>query len=205
MPTVSSLRPPLLLVTALLAATACAQDEEPTNTPQPDWHQNAAVLCQQQYSAEECENEQFLEDHFHTGTQSASHRAATRRKQAEQAALRELTLQRACHQSASKSCANASDPDQCAAELAQACSTLATQAALCQQNVLALCATDAAGSACVAQHSAYCPSLAKQPIADLLLKYPKLTLDQQARVANFAQQLDSQSSWFGDLFSWIGL
>ncbi|MDB6063339.1 MAG: hypothetical protein JWM78_3442 [Verrucomicrobiaceae bacterium] len=198
--------PRLLLIAALFSAAAGAQQDETDSTPNLSWRQNTIARCELQYRAEQCWDEQFLEENFHLSTLETAHRTATRRKQLENGALRELTLQHVCNQSISKTCSGASNSAQCETEIIEACRVLQTQAATCLQNAAAQCADNTDPSTCTTQRSAFCPSLQKQSIQVFLAKYPKFTLEQKTRLASASQQLDAQDgSWFPNLFNWLGL
>lgn len=203
MPTI---RPRLLLIAALFSTTVAAQQDENASAPASTWRDGVIARCQQQYSTEQCQDEQFLEDNFHVNSLETAHRTSTRRKQQERSALRELTLQRVCNQSLGNTCAGASNPAQCATEIADACTTLKTQSANCLQNVQSQCATNTDAGTCIKQQSSRCPSIKKQSLDELLTKYPHLTLEQKNRLASASQQMDAQQgSWFPDLLSWLGL
>ena len=202
MPTI---RPHLLLIATLLSATAVAQQADSSANP-ATWREGVIARCQQQFSIEQCQNEQFLEDNFHVTTLEVAHRTAARRAQQERSALRELTLQHFCHQSPNNSCAGAGNPTQCATDIAAACTALQTQSINCQQNVQSLCANATDAGTCTDQRSVRCPSIKQQSLDEILAKYPNLTLEQKSRLAAESQQLDAQGgSWFSNLLSWIGL
>lgn len=202
MPTI---RPYLLLFAAAFATIAGAQQNDSVDAPHATFREGIIASCEQQYSVEQCKDEQFLEDNFHLKSLEVAQRTAARRSQLQRAALRELTLQRACNQSLSNVCGAAEDPQQCATNLVQSCSMLSTQAATCLQNAKTSCATNSS-NACIEQQAARCPSIKKQPIDVLVAKYPKLTLTQKNQLANTAQQLDAtQSNWPTNLLGLLSL
>ncbi len=202
-----TLRSCVLLAAALTTAIANAQqDDNEATTAKLSWRESVIARCAEQYSAAQCQDEQFLEENFHLESLETAHRTAARRNQLEKAALRELTLQRICDKSASGNCAGASDPAQCAVEITQSCQALATQTASCQQNAKLVCATDTTTSNCIKVQSANCPSVKKQSLPDFLAKYPSLTSAQIHHLTYASKQLDAaQGSWFSDLLNWLDL
>jgi hypothetical protein len=212
---VPSIRPPLLLIAALLVAatfstTTRAQSDASADAPadadaKSTFRQSTITRCEQQYSVEQCQDEQFLEDNFHLNSLEVALRAAGRRNQLERDALRELTLQHLCDQSPSSVCAGADDPARCAEEIVQSCTTLATRTANCQQSAKLVCADAAATGACLKQQIAFCPSIKKQKVEELLAKYPQLNLEQKNRVVKTAQEMDGQpSAWLANMVGWLG-
>ncbi|HEY3700143.1 MAG TPA: hypothetical protein VGK97_12465 [Spongiibacteraceae bacterium] len=191
------------LAAALFAITAFAQEERPpTEDSNASWLENTIARCEQQYSAEQCRDQQFLEDNFHVGSLQTAHRVATQRNQQATKALRELTLQRVCNTSPSSSCTGA-DAAQCSVEISQACAVLKAEAAACIQNAKTLCVSSVDPSACVKQQSALCPAADKQPLDKLLAKYPKLTAQQKSRLIAAAAELDAKSSGWWNLVGWL--
>jgi hypothetical protein len=192
------------------AADSGSADSASTNSAEknsPDengsWLDNARNLCAQQYSVEQCQDEEFLEQNFHVRDLQTAHRAATRRNELERRALQELLLQRTCGKPATYCAINAT-PD-CATQLQQMCASIQQQAATCQKNAALYCATTGQSSNCLKQRQALCPTAKKQTIDKLLAKYPRLTLQQQAHVRQVAQQIDAnQNNWIGNLFRWFG-
>jgi len=196
------------LALALIATAALAQESSNDNADDGSansgtWREGVMAQCQQQFSAEQCSDPQFLEDQFHLQSLEIAHRAAMRRTGVEKQALRELTLQRVCNVSSSASCSGNNDP-RCVVQVEQACATLKAQAAACIQTAKNYCAS-VADSNCLAQQIARCPSAKKQPIEQLLAKYPKLSTEQKFRLAQIAQELDAkQGNWFTRLLSQVG-
>lgn len=192
------------LAAALIATATFAQDENPaTEDSNASWLENTIARCEQQYGAEQCRDQQFLEDNFHVSSLQTAHRVATQRNQQVTKALRELTLQRVCNTSPNSSCTGA-DAAQCSAEISQACSELKAEAAACIQNTKTLCIDNVDPSVCVKQQSALCPSADRQPLDKLLAKYPKLTAQQKSRLIAAAAALDAKSSgWWSNLVSWL--
>jgi hypothetical protein len=191
------------------ASIAEPQAIEPSNSnssasessAEQSWLENARAACERQYGVEQCADPEFFEEHFHANDLQTAHRAAIRRNEMEQRALRELMLQHSCGNIAAY-CANAAAD--CAGQLQQMCSTIQKQAAACVIQAAQYCAASGQGSACLAQRQALCPSPKKQPIDKLLAKYPKLTAAQQANVRRVGLQMDAKdSSWIGNLFRWL--
>jgi hypothetical protein len=190
-------------------AEADADNAAPTSNNEQapaaaSWIDSARDLCAQQYSIEQCQDEEFLEQNFHVRDLQTAHRAAIRRNELERRALHELLLQRTCGKPAAY-CAIDAAPD-CATQLQQMCTAIQRQAATCQSNAALYCATAGQSSNCLKQRQALCPTAKKQTVDKLLAKYPRLTLQQQAHVRQVAQQIDAnQGNWIGNLFRWLGL
>lgn len=195
------LRLPLFTACVLIGAAHADTSEQ---TAEPNWLDNTRAACAQQYSSEQCQDDEFLNEKFHVRDLQTAHNTATRRQQQEQRALRELLLQRTCGSPATY-CAN-NPAEDCAAQLQQMCASLQQQAATCVSQTVAICADGEANADCVVQRLAQCPSAKKQSVDKLLAKYPKLSTAQQIHIRQVAQQIDSnQSGWIGNLFSWLGL
>lgn len=191
---------------AVFAAVAGAQSSDTADAAPATFREGIVARCEQQYSAEQCQDEQFLNENFHLQSLDTAHRAGIRRDKVQRSALRELTLQRACNDPFSKVCGAAEDPQRCVTDLVQSCTVLKNQTVDCLQNVQSSCAADSNRSACIQQQAARCPSIKKQPAEVLLAKYPKLTPAQKNQLANTAQQLDAeQSYWPSQLLNLLGL
>jgi hypothetical protein len=191
------------LAVALLAGSAWAQGEEADSASKNNSvYDSVSARCTQQYSAEQCRDRDFLDENFHLSSLEAAHRIAMQRAQDERKALRELTLQRVCSISINDNCGNDANPAQCAAQLEEACATLKNQATACIQNAQINCVNDTDPNACYKRHIALCPSLKKQPIAQLLAKYPRLTSTQRSRLLTAAAELDAKTSgWWSNLIT----
>jgi hypothetical protein len=191
------------------AAFATADEAQPNDTVEVSHatlRDSIVAKCEQQYSASQCQDEQFLNENFHLQSLDVAHRAGIRRDKVQRSALRELTLQRACNEPFSKVCGAAEDPQRCVTDLVQSCTVLKNQTVDCLQNVQHSCAADSNRSACIQQQAARCPSIKKQPTEVLLAKYPKLSPAQKNLLANTAQQLDAeQSYWPTGLLNLLGL
>ena len=195
------------LIASSIAFSAAAQTENESagEDAHRSWLDNTIARCVQQYSAEQCQNQEFLDEHFQVTSLQVAHRAASRRNEEAGKALRELTLQRVCNDAPAKSCASTGvDVAQCSAEITQACATLQAEAAACVQNATSLCIDNVDPNACYRQQLALCPSAKKQPIEQLLAKYPKLTAAQKSRLINAAAELDAKyGSWWSDMVAWL--
>lgn len=189
------------LTIAIIATTAWAQDEN-SASDNATWRDNTIARCTQQYSAEQCQDSEFLEANFHVNSLEVAHRTAIQRNQQAQKALRELTLQRVCSISASDNCANDADAAQCIAQITQACTALKAEADNCVQNAQLTCANDTDPSGCYKRRLAFCPSLKKQPIEQLLAKYPRLSASDKSRLIAAAAELDAKTSgWWSNLIA----
>jgi len=193
---------------ASATAGSIATDKQAAAVDTSSWLEGIRNTCAQQYSVEQCRDDEFLEQNFHVGDLQTAHRAAIRRNEMEQSALRELLLQRTCGNPAAYCAINAT-PDcatQLQQQLQQMCASIQQQAASCLSNAAQYCATTGQSSTCLAQRSALCPTAKWQPTDKLLAKYPKLTLQQQAHVRQVAQQIDANQggNWIGNLFRWLG-
>ena len=193
----------LLASNAIFATAAWAQEENSTSDSSgTSWRDSTIARCIQQYSAEQCQDSEFLETNFHVKTLEIAHRTATQRSEQEKKALRELTLQRVCPFPASDVCANDANAALCAVQIAQACAMLKAEADNCVRNSLAACNADR--NACSQRQIALCPSLKKQPIAQLLAKYPRLTDTQKAHLVATAAEIDAKTSgWWSNLVAWL--
>lgn len=189
---------------ALIAATAAAQqDDAAPSANSPSWRESAVARCQQQYSEEQCQDRDFLEENFHIESLEAAHRAATRRNRLADRAMRELILQRACTASPSKVCGGDAEV-QCLAEIMQTCATLKSEAAACVQNAKNSCALTADPGVCFQQQLTQCPSTKKMPVEQLLAKYPKLSAAQKNRLVVAANDLDARTrGWWSNLVGWL--
>lgn len=138
-------------------------------------------------------------------TRDIARRAAIRQRNVEQRALRELLLQRACHNRKAY-CAHNAAPG-CAEQLAQMCTAAEQQAEACKRQAVSYCTTFPQIPDCVRQRLAQCPSARRQTVDALLAKYPQLSAQQVEHVKSVARQMDANigSSWVGDLFRWLGL
>jgi hypothetical protein len=192
----------LPLLVACVAASA-ANAQEPAAT-EPNWLDGVKSRCEQQYSAEQCGDEQFLNEKFNVESLQTAHKAAIRHHDLEERALRELLLQRACNNKAAY-CATSATVG-CKQQLAQMCAAIVQQATTCLSQARQYCATFPQNADCLGQRQAQCPSAKKQSTDALLAKYPKLSAQQQAHVRQLAQQIDANlnTSWVGDLFRWLG-
>jgi hypothetical protein len=197
------LRRSLLALLVAGATTASAQQQE-AEPGKPSWLDGVRAQCEQQYSAEQCQDHEFLNQNFHVDSLQAAHRTAIKRRSQEETALRELLLQRACTNRQAY-CAQ-SGAAGCAAQLAQMCTAIAQQAKACIAQAKQFCATYQVDSNCVSQRQLQCPSAKKQSIDALLVKYPKLSTQQQLQIRQAALRMDSDfgGSWIGDLFRRLG-
>ncbi|HSB94858.1 MAG TPA: hypothetical protein VLC91_00305 [Spongiibacteraceae bacterium] len=190
------------------SAGSTAPDKQAAAADTPSWLDGIRNNCAQQYSAEQCRDDEFLEQNFHVNDLQAAHRAAVRRKEMEQSALRELLLQRTCGNPAAYCAINttADCATQLQQQLQQMCASIQQQTANCLNTATQYCASAGQSSNCLAQRRALCPTAIRQPIDTLLAKYPKLTLQQQMHVRQVAQQMDANQggSWIGNLFRWLG-
>ena len=191
------------LATTLMVTSAWAQEESSApDKGSASWRESAIARCTQQYSAEQCQDNEFLEANFHVDSLEVAHRAAMQRNQQAQHALRELTLQRVCSVAASDNCASDVDAAQCIVQIEQACATLKVEAENCIRNAQLTCANDTDPSACSKRRIALCPSLNKQPIEQLLAKYPRLSAEQKSRLIASATELDAKTSgWWSNLIA----
>lgn len=190
---------------AIAATPAWAQEDEPSSatTKKNSWRENAVTRCVQQYSAEQCQNEEFLEENFHVNSLEIAHRAAIRRNQSAEKAMREVILQYACNDSPKEVC-EGNQSAQCIAEVTQTCAKLKRETAACVQHAKQGCVSTADPGTCFQQHKAQCPSEKKQPIAQLLSKYPNLSASQKAQLMTTAQTLEKKTrGWWSNLVSWI--
>lgn len=202
-----SLRLPLFILLSISGASlspAYADTPASETEQQQSWLDSTLAACAQQFSAEQCRDDEFLEQHYHVRDLQTAHRAAMRRSELEQRALRELLLQRSCGNTAAY-CSGDATTD-CAAQLQQMCAAITQQAAACVSEAAQYCAASGQSSDCLKQRQPQCPSAKKQSIDELLVKYSKLTLQQQMHVRQVAQQIDANqdSSWIGNLFRWLG-
>lgn len=187
----------------LSAGVAAQQNESPEIGPSNSWRDSVIAECQRQFTYEQCQDPDFLEEHFHLQALDIAHHAAIRRMAVEKQALNELTLQRICDISPSNACATTNDP-RCETQVEQTCANLKIEAATCIQNAKNYCAS-ASDNNCLAQQTSHCPSAKKQPIEKLLAKYPKLSMEQKLRLTRVAQELDAkQSNWFARLLDRVG-
>lgn len=181
-----------------------ANDAVKTETVNSSWRENTIARCEQQYSVEQCQDENFLEENFHVNTLEIAHRAAIRSKQLFEKAKREITLQYACNDSPKEVCEGSEESAQCVMNVAQTCAQLKQEAAMCIQSAKQGCASTANPAACFKQQQERCPSPKKQPVAQLLAKYPKLSASQKSQLITTAQTLEKKTgSWWSDLVSWI--
>lgn len=190
---------------AITTATAAwAQDEESATSPKNNsWRSNVITRCLEQYSAEQCQDNEFLEENFHVSSLETAHRAAIRRNRMAEEAMRELVLQYTCSDSPAKTCGD-DDSAQCIATVTQTCAKLKTEAALCIKAAETGCANTNNPASCYKQQVARCPSIKKQPINQLLAKYPKLSASQKAKLVSTAKTLDAKTrGWWSDLASWL--
>lgn len=185
------------IASALFALGAGAQETIDPDEGNPD----PVARCEQQFSVEQCQDSDFVERNAPSATPSLdtleiARRAAVRRAQLENRALRELTLQRLCAAPTDVACANI-EAGQCAAQIAEACATLTREADACAADAQTWCATNAKDTAkCVDAKIAFCPSVKPQRIDKLLAKYPKLKPQQRAKLTQIAEQIDSkQDNW----------
>ncbi|MFT3930318.1 MAG: hypothetical protein QM709_08490 [Spongiibacteraceae bacterium] len=191
----------LSLVIAATAASAQEEDQSPTQKVS-SWRDGVVARCLQQYSAEQCSDDEFLEAHFNINTLETAHKAAIRRNRMADTAMHELILQYACNDSAADVCGD--EGAQCIATLTRNCATLKAEAATCLKSAESGCATTANPTSCYKQLAARCPSTKKQPIAQLLAKYPKLSASQKAKLISTAQTLEAKTdNWWSELTSWL--
>ncbi len=192
------------LTLALTAGIACAQEGESSPQREPaSWGETAIARCLEQYSSEQCQDPEFLEENFHVNSLEIAHRAAIRRNQEANRAMREVILQYACNGSADKVCTG-NDSAHCRAEIQQTCATLKHEANACIQFARQGCASTSEPSACMQQQVAKCPSMKKQPVAQLLAKYPKLSASQKSKLAATAQALEEKTGgWWSNLRGWL--
>lgn len=189
-----------IAATSFIAAPAQAQEDASADANKT-WRENTIARCMQQYSVEQCQDEEFLEENFHVNSLEIAHRAAIRRKQQNDKALHELILQRVCTASPSTVC---DDSEQCIAEVTRTCATLKAEATACVQRAKTNCSTTNDPSSCYQAQVAQCPSTKKLTIAELLAKYPKLSDSQKARLISTAAQLDAKTSgWWSNLVNWL--
>lgn len=200
-------KPRFLQRTALLAAcitcAAAAGAEDPA-ADNASWLDGVRSRCEQQYSADQCRDDRFLDEKYNVESLQVAHKAAIRHRELEQKALRELLLQRVCNNKAAYCANNASAG--CAGQLAQMCAAIKQQAATCLAQAKQYCTAFPHNDDCLDQRQAQCPSAKKQSLDQLLAKYPKLSAQQQAHVRQVAQQIDTNlnTNWIGDLFRWLG-
>lgn len=184
---------------AIAATHVAAQEEELPANAKNTWRENAIARCIQQHSAEECQDEEFLEENFHVNSLEIAHRAATRRNQIAEKAMHEVILQYACNDSPNKVCSG-NESAQCVTTVTHTCTKLKTEANACIQHAKQGCASTSDPTSCYKQQKAHCPSQKKQPIAQLLKKYPKLTASQKTQLTSTAQALEKKTSgWWSDL------
>jgi hypothetical protein len=191
------------LALAIIAGSALAQEENPAaDDNATSWRDSTIAQCTQQYSAEQCADSEFLEEHFHVKTLEIAHRAAMQRNKQEEKALHELTLQRVCSIPARANCANDAAAAECIVQIEQACAILKAEATNCVQNALLTCSHEDNPSACAKLRVSFCPSLKKQPIEQLLAKYPRLSSAQKAHLRATATELDAKlGSWWSNLIA----
>lgn len=200
----STLAIAIIAASSVVAATAWAQAEPASDDSGTSWRESTIARCTQQYSAAQCQDSEFLEENFHVNSLEIAHRTAMHRNQQAQKALRELTLQRVCSVSASDNCANDANAAQCIVQIEQACATLKAEAENCVRNAQSTCASDANPSMCSKNRIALCPSLKKQPIEQLLAKYPRLNAAEKSRLIAAAAEIDAKSTnWWSDLTGWL--
>jgi hypothetical protein len=182
--------------------SAGAQAIEPAAND--SWLENVRAQCAQQYTPEQCDDDEFLNTNFHVESLQTAHRTAIRRNEQEQRALRELLLQRACTNR--KAYCTQNPAAGCAEQLAQMCTAVAQQAKACLEQAKQYCTAFPQNADCLKQRQAQCPSAKKQTIDALLAKYPRLSAQQEEHVRSVARQMDSNfgGSWIGDLFRWLG-
>ncbi len=193
------------LVMAMIATTAWAQDNNAAAANNAgSWRENAIARCTQQYSAEQCQDDEFLEANFHVNSLEVAHRAAMQRNQQEKKALRELTLQRICSISAGTACASDANIAQCTAQVEQSCVAFQAEADNCAQSAQQTCANEVDPNACYQRRTAQCPSFKKQPIEQLLAKYPRLSAAQKSRLIAAAAELDAKTGGlWSNLVEWL--
>jgi hypothetical protein len=202
-----------LLAILVAAATVGAQEpeqqeqeqqQEPAAVAKDSWLDNVRAQCEQQYSVEQCQDRDFLNQNFHVDSLQAAHLTAIQRRNQEDRALRELLLQRACNNRKTYCAQNAAAG--CAAQLAQMCTAIAQQATACLNQARQYCTTFPQNAGCLKQRQAQCPSAKKQSLEALLAKYPKLSAQQQEQVRQTARNIDSNlgGNWIGDLFRLLG-
>lgn len=188
----------------MLAAGAGLASAEPAEPAQESWLQGVRAQCEQQYSAEQCQDHDFLDEHFHVDSLQAAHRTAIQRRNHEERALRELLLQRACNNKKAYCAQNAAAG--CAQQLTQMCTAIAQQAKACLEQARQYCTTFPQNAGCFKQRQLQCPSAKKQSLDTLLAKYPNLSEQQQLHVRQVARNIDSNlgGNWIGDLFRLLG-
>lgn len=188
---------------AIICTAAWAQEESAaTDTAaSSSWRDGVLARCMEQYSTEQCQDSEFLEENFHAATLETAHRTAIRRSKLAHKAMRELILQRVCSTSPSKVC---DDSSQCVTEVKATCTTLQAEAATCAQQAKSSCISAANPRACYQQQVAQCPTEKKLSVEQLLVKYPKLSAAQQARLRSAAAQLDAKTQgWWSNLVDWL--
>lgn len=192
------------LALAIAATTALAQEDNLSpESSKTSWRENAIARCVQQYSAEQCQDEEFLEANFHVNSLEIAHRAAIRRNQSAQKAMHEVILQYACNDSPGEVCAG-NESTSCITSVTQTCAKLKAEAVACVQYAKQGCISTANPNTCFQQQKAQCPSEKKQPIAQLLAKYPKLSASQKSHLITTAQTLEKKTSgWWSNLVNWI--
>lgn len=198
---------PLLRRALLAALVAGATTAAGAQEPEPDnisWLDGVRAQCEQQYDAERCKDHEFLNQNFHVDSLQAAHRSAIQRRGQEERALRELLLQRACNNRKAYCAQNAAAG--CAAQLAQMCTAIAQQAKACLGQAKAYCNAYQSEPDCLRLRQSQCPSAKKQSIDAFLVKYPKLSTQQQEQVRQAALRMDADfgGSWIGDLFRRLG-
>lgn len=191
------------LALVIAATTASAQEEDPSPAKKvSSWRDGVVARCLQQYDAEQCSDDEFLEAHFNISALETAHKAAIRRNRMAYEAMHEVILQYACNDSPDEVCGDAAA--QCIATVTRTCAQLKAEAANCQQSAATGCATTANPTSCYKQLAAHCPSTKKQPINQLLAKYPKLSASQKAQLVSTAQTLEAKTSgWWSELTSWL--
>jgi len=194
-----------VLAASLLATSVWTQAEDPaSDNGNLTWREGAIARCTQQYSAAQCQDSKFLEENFHVNSLETAHRVAMQRNQQVQKALSELTLQRVCSASASDNCASDANAAQCIVQIEQACATLKAEAENCVRNAQSSCVSDADPSTCSKNRIALCPSLKKQPIEQLLAKYPRLNAAEKSRLIATAAEIDAKTTnWWSNLTQWL--
>jgi hypothetical protein len=193
--TVRTARRHLLLTALLLSGAPFAQAQGQS------WLDSTIAACAQKYTAERCQDPQFLEQHYHVTTLQVAHKTARRRQQEQRRALSELTLQRVCDHP-QKACADGDNL--CVMQTQQRCANLEQRAAQCLVQAKSFCAQNPAPG-CAQQQTGRCPSADEQKIDELLAKYPLLTAEQKNQMRRVAQQLDDNNRGaIGRLWHWLG-
>lgn len=188
----------------MLIAGASTVGAEPSNEENASWLDGIRAQCEQQYSLEQCQDHNFLNEHFHVDSLQAAHKSAIQRRTQEDRVLRELLLQRACNNKKAYCAQNAAAG--CAQQLTQMCTAIAQQAAACLKEARQYCTAFPQNAGCLKQRQAQCPSEKKQSVDVLLAKYPNLSAQQQLHVRQVARNIDANlgGSWISELFRRLG-